>query len=290
MTKLFKALGATLLTVGLVFAGVVSPALAADLTPGASATATGTIGTTGTNAFPITISFTPITSGADTAEIDPPTGWTFVNHATVCASMTITSLQGSISCVSPANFVILNRSGTAFVTNSNALITVVFPVGSLNTAAGRDFTVGTSTMVPTPAPKDSGTATLASGATSYGANYSPNGGSGTSITPGSSSSGNITLPVCNFTKPGFTCAGWTSGAPNTGTVYAGGTSAPLTATTTFYASWTDNSATPSGGSSDTTLANTGIDSANGIMFLLGGLSLALIGAEMFMIARRKRSN
>jgi LPXTG-motif cell wall-anchored protein len=38
------------------------------------------------------------------------------------------------------------------------------------------------------------------------------------------------------------------------------------------------------------LANTGIDSTNGIMFLLGGLSLALIGAEMIMIARRKRSN
>jgi LPXTG-motif cell wall-anchored protein len=41
---------------------------------------------------------------------------------------------------------------------------------------------------------------------------------------------------------------------------------------------------------DPSLANTGIDSTNGIMFLLGGLSLALIGAEMLMIARRKRSN
>ena len=38
------------------------------------------------------------------------------------------------------------------------------------------------------------------------------------------------------------------------------------------------------------LANTGINSATGISLLAGGLSLALVGAEMFMIARRKRSN
>ena len=38
------------------------------------------------------------------------------------------------------------------------------------------------------------------------------------------------------------------------------------------------------------LAYTGINSTNMTMFLLGGLSLALVGAEMIMIARRKRSN
>ncbi|MEY4532789.1 MAG: hypothetical protein RI926_558 [Actinomycetota bacterium] len=38
------------------------------------------------------------------------------------------------------------------------------------------------------------------------------------------------------------------------------------------------------------LAYTGSDSENMSLFLLGGLSLALIGAEMIMIARRKRSN
>ena len=38
------------------------------------------------------------------------------------------------------------------------------------------------------------------------------------------------------------------------------------------------------------LANTGINTASGISLLAGGLSLALVGAEMFMIARRKRSN
>ena len=38
------------------------------------------------------------------------------------------------------------------------------------------------------------------------------------------------------------------------------------------------------------LANTGINSATGISLLAGGLSLSLVGAEMFMIARRKRSN
>lgn len=38
------------------------------------------------------------------------------------------------------------------------------------------------------------------------------------------------------------------------------------------------------------LANTGIDSANGFMLLSGGLSIALIGAVMLMIARRKRNS
>jgi uncharacterized repeat protein (TIGR02543 family) len=38
------------------------------------------------------------------------------------------------------------------------------------------------------------------------------------------------------------------------------------------------------------LAYTGTNSENMTLFLLGGLSLALIGAEMLMIARRKRSN
>ena len=38
------------------------------------------------------------------------------------------------------------------------------------------------------------------------------------------------------------------------------------------------------------LANTGVDSTSAISLLAGGLSLALVGAEMFMIARRKRSN
>ena len=38
------------------------------------------------------------------------------------------------------------------------------------------------------------------------------------------------------------------------------------------------------------LANTGVNAGTGISLLAGGLSLALVGAEMFMIARRKRSN
>ena len=38
------------------------------------------------------------------------------------------------------------------------------------------------------------------------------------------------------------------------------------------------------------LANTGVDSTSAILLLAGGLSLALVGTEMFMIARRKRSN
>ena len=98
-----------------------------------------------------------------------------------------------------------------------------------------------------------------------------------------------------FTKSGYYFQGWATSSSGP-VVYLDGASFPFTTNTILYAVWgttpppvvDNNSSTGSAG--DVSLANTGIDTASGISLLAGGLSLALVGAEMFMIARRKRSN
>jgi hypothetical protein len=189
-----KTLVVSILVSGIVALGFATPAQAAAMT--VTASATGTIATSGTNAYPITVTLTPATAGADAAEIDLPTGWSFVNRPTVCASLTITSLQGSISCSAISGFLMLDRSGTAFVTNSNALITVEFPVGSLNVASNRVFTAGTSTMIPTPSPRDSGAATLAS-ATPPSASPSASASSSSSASASSTASASASTDLAN---------------------------------------------------------------------------------------------
>jgi len=67
--------------------------------------------------------------------------------------------------------------------------------------------------------------------------------------------------------------------------------APVTTTAGVVAPSSNNSGQVSSApAAEASLANTGIDSVNGSLFLIGGLSLALVGAEMLMIARRKRNN
>ncbi|WP_298118857.1 LPXTG cell wall anchor domain-containing protein, partial [uncultured Aurantimicrobium sp.] len=106
-----------------------------------------------------------------------------------------------------------------------------------------------------------------------------------------------------FTRSGYSFAGWAT-SPTGAAVYADGAQFNFFGPTSFnqsgaitqlFAVWTQGSGGSggSGGSSSSTpevLANTGIDKTTGISLLAGGLSLALVGAEMFMIARRKRSN
>jgi uncharacterized repeat protein (TIGR02543 family) len=127
-------------------------------------------------------------------------------------------------------------------------------------------------------------------ATTYGANFLANGGSGANPTPQSSNTGTTVMPTTTLTKAGFTFAGWRSGNATVGTVYQPGSSAPLTSNTNFYAQWADSSSSSSSSSSSNGLANTGINSATGISLLVGGASLAVVGAELILIARRKRSN
>ena len=122
--------------------------------------------------------------------------------------------------------------------------------------------------------------------------FMPNGASGAPTSQ--TASGTVALTANPYTRSGYTFAGWATSSTGS-VVYANGANYNFSSPTTLYAKWTANSSgggsgSSSGTSNTETLANTGINSATGISLLAGGLSLALVGTEMFMIARRKRSN
>lgn len=102
------------------------------------------------------------------------------------------------------------------------------------------------------------------------------------LATGNASNGSVTTSV---TIPSGLEAGWHS-LTFTSTASDGST---VTSVTYFKVS-SSGTLLASTSTMPAELANTGINSATGISLLAGGLSLALVGAEMFMIARRKRSN
>lgn len=274
MTKLFKAFGATLLAAGLVVAGisgVTAPAHAAALSP--TVTATGSIDITGTNAYPLTFTVTPVTAGADQLQIMLPSGWTFVSppgFSSGCGWVTVTGFSPT-SCggVNNGGIVLGGPSGLT----AGTTITVVLPANTFNVGTGRSFSVITTRMTPSFANVDTGSATLSGGVSSYTVTFDANGGSGSMSTQASSSA--ITLTPNAFTRTDYNFAGWNTVADGTGTAYADAASYPFTANETLYAQWTP------------ILANTGIDAKP---YLYGGLALAIVGSALLLIARRKQTN
>ena len=273
-----KALGAFIVAAGLVVAGVAAPASAADMTSGATATATGAIANTGTNAYPITVTATtisPVGTGPSTIlnyVIQLPTGWTFV---TTFGGPNCNYSQISFSGLTASNGCSGYNTGTPKLTfftlgiPASSTVQVTFAAGSLNVSASRTFTILTENS----GTADSGTAVLSSSPSSSSVTFDANGGTGTTATQTASAA--TALTSNGFTRSGYNFTGWNTAANGTGTAYGDGASYAFTSSTTLYAQWS------------ATLANTGIKSATGISLLAGGLSLALVGAEMFIIARRK---
>lgn len=271
-----KALGAVLLAFGLVVAGAALPANAGALTS-PSVTATGTIGTSGTNAYPITIAATTVSAAAQ-FNVTLPTGWTAnfgggpncngINYTgiVIAGNGCTTNVAGVVQ------FYGTNGSGQALDIPAGTVLTITFPAGKLNTAAGRDFTLSSVTSGTA---LDSSVVTLGSSASAT-VTFDANGGTGTTAAQTASSA--TALTANGFTRSGYTFAGWNTSADGSGTSYADGASFAFSSSTTLYAQWT------------ATLANTGINTASGISLLVGGASLAFVGAELLLIARRKRSN
>ena len=208
-----------------------------------------------------------------------------------CTGLSVTGINiTNTGCTVSGRVVTLFSSdgtSTAALAGGTA-VTATFGVGKLNVASARDFNI--STEDGSGNTLDSATATLASAAPSYAIGYNGNGSTSGSVSSPSTSSGSLTLPANGFTKTNYTFAGWRVGNATSGTVYQPGDTVTVTGAVLVYAQWTDASSSGSSSSSSDSLANTGINSATGISLLAGGLSLALVGAEMFMIARRKRSN
>ena len=294
-----KALGAFIFAAGLVVAGVAGAVAPASATNGAAPTNIVNPGTS-TSTAAMTVFWDAVPAGNTQTVLRGTGGVTFTS---IVQPVTVTGTQAFQDCTTgirvrvDATTASANRSITCGRSSGSAtfsglqpgdVIIAEFASGSMTFAASGTWSVY-ATYDQFGAPGASISLTNPNAVVSYNAAFAGNGGTGNSPTPMSSSSGSITLPANTYTKAGFTFAGWRAGSATVGTVYQAATSAPLTANTTFYAQWSDNSATPAADTSNT-LANTGINSATGISLLAGGLSLALIGAEMFMIARRKRSN
>ena len=276
-----KALGAFIFAAGLVVAGVAAPAQAApgvtidspvptfyenSASPAFSLTLehTGTI-PTGTGPIQLTInSFTPL-AGCSASPVSVPS-----------ASCGITSVvaAGGGSLTSPT---VQKMAGDLKFdwTGTTSAITISFAAGAYNTSTSGTKTV-TARVQGTPYTT---TITVASGVappSSSSVTFNSNGGSGAMSDQSASTA--TALSANAFTRSGYTFAGWNTAADGSGTAYADGASYAFSSSVTLYAQWTAS------------LANTGVNPATGISLLVGGLSLALVGAEMFMIARRKRIN
>ena len=281
-----KALAAFIFAAGLVVAGVAAPASAAPMTS-PSATATGAIGTSGTNAYPITVTATSASPAGTFSNTNSdfdvflPTGWSFVNTfggPTCNSTVSYTGLSSIIGC-STSNQI--GQTGPHVEINygsnnqplgipAGTTMSVTFAAGTLNVAAARVFTINTQV---TGTVVDTITATLSGGVSNSTVTFDANGGTGTTAAQTASTA--TALTANGFTRSGYTFAGWNTAANGSGTAYANGASYAFSSSTTLYAQWTAS------------LANTGVNAASGISLLAAGLSLALIGAEMFIIARRK---
>ena len=307
-----KALGAFIFAAGLVVAGVAAPASAATGTISVSSFTAG-------NAAGFTFSTGAVTAntiGSFDVKIynnaNQPTTFAPVSGCTTFATCKITSVsmgstvwtqEGTVSgktltllgTVAPNNnsqsHIQFSFSGTA-LSLSNESMDVVFATGALTapntngnyTASG---TLNAQSFVEYTAPV---TVTGAPSVVRFFRNYTAMDFNNTT----QSSLGQANLNANTFTNSGKYFQGWatTSGGS---VAYLDGASYSFASNLNLYAVWGDTPVTPSnnsssGSSSSDSLANTGINSATGISLLAGGLSLALVGAEMFMIARRKRSN
>lgn len=262
-----KALGATILTLGLVLAGSTMPAQAATL-GSPSVTSTGEIGTSGSNSFPITITATTVTAGARYVVIELPTGWSSrFNGGPTCSFVSITGFSNTGSgCSTLVNQQEITVNASSSIA-ANTTISVTLNVGAVNVATARDFNVWTEPIGG--GQLDDATISLASAPSNYTVTFNANGGLGTMADQSASAATNLTANT--FTRSGYTFAGWATSA--TGTVaYADGASYTFTSSTTLYAVWTP------------TLATTGFD---GLPYLAGGLALAVVGGSLMFIARRR---
>jgi LPXTG-motif cell wall-anchored protein len=308
MTKLFKALGATLLAAGLVVAGVAAPAQALTGTISVSSftagTATGfTFSTGSTNATSVgqldfkvynntnqPTSFAPVASCASFASCQitsvkfGSTTWTQEGNQ----GGRIVSVAGTVAANNQSqSHILFSFSGTG-LSLTNEAIEVVFATGALtppNTNGNytAEASVSASSFLSFTAPV---TVSGAPSTVRFFRNYSNM--DFTSTTQSSLGQANLTLN--SFTNPNNYFQGWATTAGGT-VAYLDGASYSFATNQNLYAVWSTTPPAPSNNtsnqSSDPTLANTGIDAKP---YLYGGLALAIVGSALLLIARRKQTN
>lgn len=270
-----KALGAAILTLGLVVAGAALPASAATITPAITPTSF-TSGITNSTAVTITAQPSVAAANQSTVQIELPSGWSFISAGT-CASLGITYSPslGVVQCTayntSPSKILVMYSSTQL----GTSVFSLTIPPNKINVESGNQFTLQFGNMLSTVTVIDTGVVnvSVSGGSSAATVTFNSNGGSGAMADQSASAA--TALSANAFTRSGYTFAGWNTAADGSGTAYADGDSFPFSANATLYAQWT------------ATLATTGFDAAP---YLFGGLALALTGGALVLIARRKQSN
>lgn len=159
VNKVFRSALTGVISVGMFSALSVAPATAATIND-ATATSSAAIGTSGTNATPITVTAKLITVGtAETFMVALPENWTFASRAnTSCSGLATYTMSDTLTCES-ASWGLTLTSAIDFSTAVS--ISVTFPVNALQVRSGRFFQVSFRSYTPTPAATiDLGNATL----------------------------------------------------------------------------------------------------------------------------------
>ncbi|MEY4997598.1 MAG: hypothetical protein RLY59_1002 [Actinomycetota bacterium] len=301
-----KALGAAILTLGLVVAGATLPANAANVTATIVTNPANTAfgASTGTPEFTVTVPGAAISSSLNYISVGASlsgTNWTPVNTCPAFGSATDnnlaacgitdikiggTSVTGWKAYTGGVTYtgIRIFKIGTALST-ATADIEIYFSQNAFVTPATNGYyTFGVGTETGGGSAIDRGTTTVLVGtAPTSSVTFNANGGTGTMASQSSNTS--AALNANTFTRAGYTFAGWNVLANGTGLSYADGATYNFQSNRTLYAQWTANGGnTPN---NDPTLATTGVNAAP---YLLGGLAFALTGGALMLIARRKQNN
>lgn len=293
-----KTLGASLLSLGLVLAGSSQPAQSSGVVSFDTPVPT-FIESSPTPSFSVTVNPGSTLEETATRKLALEfTSWstladcplTYTNTLSDCG---ITSVTGTGSVSNPQ--VLRTPNGTLFInwTGDTSSVTVVFAQAAFTTS-----TVGSknlNTYYKTPGSFiliNNIQFNVVSAPTTYTVTFDANGGTGTMSNQ--TASAGTALTANTFTRTGYTFSGWNTAANGSGTAYANSTTTfPFTSNSTLYAQWTANSSggnggnNPAGGSGESStqrLANTGFFV---LPLAVGGLSTALVGASLVVMARRR---
>jgi len=280
-----KALGATLLAVGLTFAGAASPSQAASMSS-ISATTTSTLTAGQVIANDIVISFTAPTAvaiGMSTqiqVILTNTTGFgadsacgaraSFTSTPSIAANCRALNIGGTMSRV-----YLLASAQPGFAISANNTFQITIAGGTLTQVASGPISVTARTVSTSTGSSvviDTSAVDVNAGNASATVTFDANGGTGT--TAAQTASAATALTSNGFSRSGYTFAGWNTAADGSGTVYADGASYAFSSSTTLYAQWTP------------ALASTGFDAAP---YLASGVLLALAGAVLLLIARRRKT-
>lgn len=288
-----KALIALLVTAGISFVGLATPAYA---TPGtATISVTSFVGRELTPAFTLSYSFT---SAPDNQPVS--TFYVNLNQLNVPSTCTSTATTAWSDCgVTTFSFTDANNasvSTTGMTVERGGASKIIFrsptPFAGIKSA---DFSIAASTLRATAVVGsananfhygdwDLNAAFTVTTPTSYSVTFDSNGGSGTMA----NQSTNAVTALSNntYTRSGYTFGGWATSQANAtaGTVaYANGANYDFLSTTTLYAIWTE---IPAPAPAANGLANTGFSA---IPYLALGSSMILFGLSFVLYPRRRES-